>query len=124
MNFIDQTEDLEEPPKFVDKNKSYIWFHFYRRNITTTADPDNEFAIKVGILLRWTTYGEKRSGRNEKYWEVGSSIPVRNFPVDSDNFQWFPAGSVRKLSEKIRKIPGENTEFMVVYLKVLKNLKN
>jgi hypothetical protein len=32
------------------------------------------------MLPRWTTYGEKRTGRNGKYWEVGSSIPTWNFP--------------------------------------------
>jgi hypothetical protein len=52
MDFVDQTEDLEEPPKFVAKSKSYILFHFYRINIKTTADADNVFAIKVRMLPR------------------------------------------------------------------------
>ncbi len=39
---------------------------------------------------RWTTYGEKRPECNGKYWEVGSSIPVGNFP---DFSRWIPTTS-------------------------------
>jgi hypothetical protein len=49
------------------------------------------------------TYGGKRPFCKGKYEKVGSSIPVGNFPVDSDNFQCFPRGSFRKSSEKSKR---------------------
>ncbi len=61
--------------------------------------------------IRWETGGMER-----KIQEVGSSILAGNFPdffpVDSDNFPCFPAGYVRKSSEKIWEIPAGNTASM------------
>lgn len=51
MEFLDVNDDLNEATGFVDLNKCFIIFNFYRIKITSNIIPDDDIAIKMGRMF-------------------------------------------------------------------------